>query len=305
MTILNSPTVAPVPAGVAATPVSAVSWAAVIAGAFVAAATTVILVAIGFGFGLASVSPWPRAGASIASFSLGAAIWLIVVQWLSSGLGGYLTGRLRVRWVGLHTHEVGFRDTAHGVLAWAVATVVGALLLSSAVSSVLGGGVHATATMAAGAAQGAAQNPSANRGLTRAYAVDRLFRPASAAPATAPAGAAPSAPAATGDNAYRAEAGRILAIGATSSSGVSSEDRAYLTQLVAAHTGLSQADAGKRVDAVLAEEKHAQDEVRAAADRARKAGSAFAIFMAVSMLVGAFISAAAAALGGHARDLHA
>ena len=103
--------------------VSAVSWPAIIAGAVVAAATSVLLLALGSGFGLASVSPW-AGGASPLTFTVMTAIWLIVMQWVASGLGGYLTGRLRTRWIGTHVHEVFFRDTAHGFLSWALATVI-------------------------------------------------------------------------------------------------------------------------------------------------------------------------------------
>ena len=107
---------------------SAVSWAAVIGGALIAVASTLLLVALGSGIGLSSVSPWSPANPSATTFTLLAAVWLIIVQWLSSGLGGYLAGRLRTKWVGLHTDEVFFRDTAHGFLAWALATVLRGLL---------------------------------------------------------------------------------------------------------------------------------------------------------------------------------
>src|ERR1700680_2172863 len=132
-----------------------VAWPALVGGAFAAASLSLIILALGSGFGLASVSPWANSGASATTFTIATGIWLIIVQWLSSGLGGYLTGRLRTKWIGVHTHEVFFRDTTHGFLAWALATVVGAALLASAVSSLLSGGVHAAATVAAGAAQGA------------------------------------------------------------------------------------------------------------------------------------------------------
>src|ERR1700680_4665477 len=118
---------------------SAVSWGAIIAGAFVIASIGLMLMALGSGFGLASVSPWPNSGVSATTFGVMTAIWLIVVQWVSSALGGYLTGRLRTRWPGLHTDEVHFRDTAHGFLAWAVAAVITAAVLASAVSSLVGG----------------------------------------------------------------------------------------------------------------------------------------------------------------------
>ena len=130
---------------------SGVAWPAIIGGAFAAAALSLILIALGSGFGLASMSPWSNAGASAATFTVMTAVWLIVTQWLASALGGYLTGRLRTKWVGLHTHEVFFRDTANGFLTWATATVIGAAFLAAAASSVLSG----TATMVAGATSGA------------------------------------------------------------------------------------------------------------------------------------------------------
>jgi hypothetical protein len=101
---------------------SAVSWAAVIAGAVVTAAASLILLALASGLGFTLISPWPGAGISVTTFTVTTAIGLIVVQWLASALGGYLTGRLRTKWVGTHTHEVFFRDTAHGLLMWALAT---------------------------------------------------------------------------------------------------------------------------------------------------------------------------------------
>jgi hypothetical protein len=126
-------------------PVSAVSWPAIVGGAVVAAATALTLSALGLGVGLVAVSPWPYHGISPKTFTIATAIWLVVVQWLSSAAGGYLTGRLRTKWVGTHTHEVFFRDTAHGFITWAVSTLIGAILLGSAASSLAGSGVDAAA----------------------------------------------------------------------------------------------------------------------------------------------------------------
>ena len=266
--------------------ISALSWPAIIGGAFAAAALSLILLALGSGFGLASVSPWPNSGASVTTFTVMAAIWLIVVQWVSSGLGGYLTGRLRTKWVGVHTHEVFFRDTAHGFLAWAVAAVIGAAVLASGVSSLLSGGVHAAATVASGAAEGASRGAVQENPF--AYYVDSLFRSDH-----------PNANATDQD--VRAEATRILTAGIRNGD-VPAADKTYLAQLVAARTGLSQADAEKRVDDVIAKAKAAETKARQIADATRKAGSYLSIFIAVSMLIGAFIAAAAAALGGRHRD---
>jgi hypothetical protein len=269
---------------------SAVSWAAIIAGAFVAASATVLLVALGTGLGFASVSPWPNGGASATTFTVATAIWFIVTQWISSGAGGYITGRLRTRWVGTHTHEVFFRDTAHGFVTWAVATVIGALILASAASSIAGAGVHAAATVGAGAAPGAA-NQAHGGSVVSPYDVDTLFRSATADANSSASDA-------------RAETTRILEKGLPTGD-VSAADRSYVAQQVAARTGISQSDAQKRVDDAIAQLNVAQTKARQVADAARKAAAAAAICTALSMLIGAFIACVAAALGGHERDEHA
>ena len=255
---------------------SAVSWPAIIAGAVVAAAASLILLALGSGIGLASVSPWPGAGASATTFTVLTAIWLIVVQWVASGLGGYLTGRLRSKWVSTHTHEVFFRDTAHGLLMWALATVLGTLLLASAVSSALGTGIRAGGSATFGGVN------AADSSLIP-YDVDTLFR-SSRPDANAPASNA------------NAEAARILGRALTAGN-ISAADRSYLAQLIAARSGLSQEQAQQRVDAVMTQ-------AREAADAARKASAMASLYFALSMLIGAFVAGVAAAIGGRVRDTH-
>ena len=121
---------------------SAVAWSAIIAGAFAATAMSLVLLLLGSGFGLASVSPWSHAGVSAVTFTATTAVWLIIIQWITSGLGGYLTGRLRSKWVSMHTDEVFFRDTAHGFLSWVLTTIFTAAFLASAISSVVGSGTR-------------------------------------------------------------------------------------------------------------------------------------------------------------------
>jgi hypothetical protein len=245
------------------------------------------------------------------TFAVTAAIWLIVMQWVSAAFGGYITGRLRRRWVGTHTHEVFFRDTAHGLVTWAVATVVVAATLATSVFSVVEGGVHAASAGASAAAQGLAQGagrgpgpamgPGAGMGegpahasgsLADAYAMDKLFRST---------GSAASGGQAMGD--ARMEAGHIVA-NAWSSGTVSDADRRYLAELVAGRTGLTAADAEKRVDEFVSDALDAQAKAKAAADTARKAAAQAAIYTALAMLVGAFIACVSAALGGRLRDEH-
>jgi hypothetical protein len=276
---------------------SAVSWGPIIAGAFAASTLTFILMLLGSGLGLTMVSPWSNTGASVTTFAVSTAIWLVIVQWLSSGVGGYLTGRLRTKWVGVHTDETFFRDTAHGFMAWALATLLVVFVLGSALSAEVGTVVQAASAVASGAAMGASAGGAANAANSGSdagsYFVDSLFRPSD------PSRLAASG--AEGDAAAAAQASRIL-IASAAAGEVSAEDKTYLGQLVAARTGLSQADATARVDAVLAQVDAAKVKAQEAADTARKAGATFALIGALSLIIGAFIASAAAVLGGRQRD---
>lgn len=106
--------------------VAGVSWAAVLAGAIASLALTLVLLSFGTGMGFAVVSPWGNSGVSATTFEIGTGLYFIVMAMISSAVGGYLAGRLRTRWIGIHATEVLFRDTAHGFLAWAAASVLGA-----------------------------------------------------------------------------------------------------------------------------------------------------------------------------------
>jgi hypothetical protein len=287
-------------AGIAVTPErpsafagkSAASWPAIFAGAVIAAAATLLLMALGSGLGLASISPWSNHGVSATTFAVTGAIWLVLTQWISAALGGYIAGRLRTRWIGTHTHEVFFRDTAHGLITWAVATVLVAAVLSSSVMSGVGAAGRAAAEAASGGVQGAMQSTPGPASPVSAYSIDKLFR------STGSSG--PGTPTTTD---LRTETGHIVANTLVNGS-VPDADRAYLADQVAARTGISQADAQARVDAFIASVTQAQQKLKAEADAGRKAAAKTSIFLALSMLVGAFIASVAAALGGRLRDEH-
>lgn len=266
---------------------SAVSWAAIFAGTAAAVSITIALLTLGSGLGLASLTSSARSAASAGSVAGFLAIWLVVVQWLSAATGGYVTGRLRTRWIGTHTHEVFFRDTAHGFVTWALATAIVATVVASAGSAMLAGGVHVATTLASGTAQGTAGD--AQIGSVAPYDVDLLFRNPSADATNANSNGSSSIDA-------RGEAARILANG-LGAGGVSGGDRAYLASLVAARAGTSQLEAQKRVDDVVA---RAQRETEAA----RKATARTFLLTALAMMIGAFVACAAAALGGYERDRH-
>ncbi len=267
------------------------------------------------------VSPWPGHGASATAFTVNAAIWLIVSQWLSAALGGYIAGRLRTKWVGTHTHEVFFRDTAHGLVTWSVATVVVAALLGGSVTSGVGGALHAVGGAASaglqGAASGAAANPPGGMpgggpSAAMTYDIDKLFRAGSggAAPAAPGAGAASNGAGSPAPGMDMSSDPRVEAVyiafhaAANPNEGVSADDRAYLAQLVQAQTGVSPAEAQKRVDDFVTATTNAENKARAAVDAARKAAAEASIFTALALLVGAFIASVSAALGGRLRDEH-
>jgi hypothetical protein len=227
----------------------------------------------------------------------------VIVAVMSSAVGGYLAGRLRTKWVGVHTNEVFFRDTAHGFLAWAFATLLSATILTASTAYVANG-------VAAGAGGALAQ---AARSINPAEVyVDKLLRPApGSTQAAAPASAAePNAAAAntattpasagapggaTNPNQARSEILRLWTADFAKDQDLNQSDKAYVAQVVAARTGLSPADAEKRVNEVVTEAK-------AATDKARRGAARLSFWLTAAMLFGAFAASLAAAEGGALRD---
>jgi hypothetical protein len=254
--------------------VPGVSWAAILAGAAASCALTLVLLSFGAGVGFSVVSPWGNSGVSATTFKIGTGLYFIVIAMISSAIGGYLAGRLRTKWIGVQTTEVHFRDTAHGFLAWAVASLVGAVLLASPANSLIGG----TASGATQAAISAAQTSPMD-----GY-VDTLLRPDS------PSAQGQSNPADT-----RREMVRLFTTSFHNGSELSATDRTYVAKVVSARTGLSQADADKRVNDVATQ-------VKADLDKARKAAMQIAIWLTLSLFSGAFSASLAATEGGGLRD---
>ena len=311
---------------------SAVSWAAILAGAAAAAALSLILLILGTGLGLSSVSPWSFEGISAETFGWTTIAWITFTAIAASGLGGYLTGRLRTRWVSVHGDETYFRDTAHGFLSWAVATLVTAAVLTSAIGAILGTATQAVGS-AAGAANGtaatavggiaAAGDASSERGNGLEYWVDSLFRRDAApvqtqttAPSTGMGDAAvqsaatatpvaANVPADASDD-PRPEVARIFVNGLRSDT-LDPADARYVAQRIAERTGLSQQEAEARVTEVHTRMRAALDEAettaRETADEARKASAYAALWLFITLLIGAFSASLLATFGGRQRDL--
>ena len=214
----------------------------------------------------------PGAGVSSTTFEIGTGLYFIVMAMISSGLGGYLAGRLRRKWIGLEATEVQFRDTAHGLLAWAVASIVGAVLLASPASTLVGSVAGGTVQAAAGAAQSSPMNTYTDLLLRSDNRSDQQSLTDT-----------------------RGEISRLLTTSFRADNDVTGTNRDYLVKTVAARTGLNQADAEKRVNDVLTQAK-------ADLDKARKAAMHTAIWLTLSLFIGAFAAAAAAWEGGGVRD---
>ena len=257
---------------------SGVSWASIAAGAVAAAAVSLALLSLGAGLGLSSISPWSDSGVSASTFKNAAGIYLVVVAVMSSAIGGYLAARLRTKWTGIHTNEVFFRDTAHGFIAWAFATVLSASVLGAAATHLVSGAASGVAPAAAQAAP--ALNPSQ-------VFVDRLFR--------ADAAATTGTPQPQNNEAARSEVLRLWTSSYRDNGDLAASDRTYIARVVAAQTGLTQPEAEKRVNDVIVEAK-------AAADRARSGAAKLAFWMTAALLFGAFAASLAAVEGGQLRD---
>lgn len=248
---------------------SGVSWSAVIAGSFVTAALYLILLSLGAGLGLSSISVWSNIGVSAATIGSASILWLIFAEIVSSSMGGYLAGRLRTKWTMIHSDEVYFRDTAHGFLSWCVALVITAALLGSAATAMIGspsghGPVETTVS----------HGPND-------YFVDSLLRTGAANPQM--------------DTASLHDEVAIILASSLKHGGLSSDDKAYLDQVVTARTGMDQSDADKRVSNIYAT-------AREASETARKALAHTLLWIFIALLIGAFCASFAGTIGGRQRD---
>jgi hypothetical protein len=252
---------------------SYVEWGAVIAGATAALAVSLVLLNFGAAIGLASVSPWTSTATGLKAVGVGAAFWMLLVTLWSFALGGYLAGRLRHRWNDAIKAEVEFRDSAHGLLVWCVAVLFAGILAAAGVSAV-GRGLGTIAHSGA---------HSTSDPVTTT--TDLLLRSNTSTLNKAQTSEAVDA---------RGEISRLLLASARDGE-ISASDRTYLAQLVAARTGLSQADAEKRVFDTL-------DQMKAGVDRARKIAIVLGFLTASILLIGGAVAWWAAALGGKHRD---
>lgn len=282
----DHPTTAPLPAAPPTSrghesPRSALSWAAVFAGAIIGAALSAMLVIGGAGLGLLVASPDDMDGTVLA---VGTIVWLLLTQVFAYGIAGYVTGRLRTRWTDAAADEIYFRDTAHGFLAWALSVVIGLVLAGSAVTSMLPGMTQAGTHLVGGAQVEAHAQTSPHHAM--GYSADALLRSDETEPV------APQ---------VREEIARILGH-SVMHDGLADEDRAYLLNVIVQHTDIDESTAEQRLTQVEASMESAEEHFRSAADTARETAAAFALWAFVALFVGAFVASLAATWGGRKRD---
>ncbi len=312
--------------------VGAVSWGAIFAGAAGAAALSLILLILGTGLGFSSISPWANEGVSAKTFGLSGILWVTLTSLAASGMGGYLAGRLRPRWAATPQDEVYFRDTAHGFLAWAIATLITAGLLASTIGAVVSGGIKAGAgavnnVATTAAVVGANSDSFGLDGESTGYFIDSLFRKSPgtsttnlsstsfpSTPTTATSTATPmdsgvtNTPIDTDSSSSipSAEVARIF-INAFRTESLSDSDAKYLGQIVAAHTDLSEQEAEQRVKDTYNQWQQNLQKVetsaKEAADDARKATAYISLWFFIALLIGAFTASWLATFGGRQRDL--
>lgn len=299
---------------------SAVAWSAIFAGAAGATALSLVLLLLGIGLGLTVVSPW-SSNPSVTAVGVSTLAWLAFMQLAASSVGGYLAGRLRTRWVRVHTEEVFFRDTAHGFLTWAVATLAMAWLFAAPTTALLSGGAQATAGLARGVATAGAVAASQNSGQSNSasnpavgaqateqgaassgspdlnYTIDSLLR-------VTPTTAAPSGNTAN-DERVNVEVTRIF-VRDLIAGAMSTADRTYVAQVIAQRTGTAQPDAEQRVATTFSDlldaKNTAINKAKQAADSARKAAISVSLWMVISLFLGAFVASWLATFGGRLRD---
>ncbi|EPT3115504.1 hypothetical protein [Klebsiella michiganensis] len=296
---------------------SAVSWGAIFAGAAAAASLALMLLMLGAGLGLTSISPWENQGLAAGTVGIAAIAWLTFTQIVASGMGGYLAGRLRTKWVDTHTNEIYFRDTAHGFLTWAVALLVSAVLLTTTISSLIGGSAKVVGSVAGGATATAVNNAGEGSSMLSKSSMEYFSRSLFRASGSTPAGNSNASgndvmamnqpvPPKAESPAQLAEVTGIFA-NSIYSGALPKDDLTYVAQLVSQNTGISQQEAEQRVQAVYdkaqANLKEAKDKAQQAADAARKTTSYVTLWSFISLLIGAFVASLCATYGGRQRDL--
>lgn len=278
---------------------SYVDWAAIIAGAVLASAIWYVLFTFGSGIGLTLDSPMDPESTSPLVYVIATALWFIWITVSSFMAGGYLAGRMRRRLFEGTAHEADVRDGSHGLLVWALGTMISVLIVAAGAAGALRTGVEAASTVGAGVVGGAAQAVTEDDSEL-GYMLDTLLRPA--APDAATTETATGTLTVPSAMQVRDQLDNILVAATAAEDGLTQEDRSYAARLIAARTGLGEEEAAARIDATVEALRAAEFEARAAAETARRLGILATFLVTATLIVSAVGAWWAGGLGGRHRD---
>ena len=292
----------------------AISWGAIFSGIAIAAALYIVLMVLGAGLGLAVMSPWNLQEYAPETIGTAAVIWIILTQIISSGGGGYIAGRLAMTESETDNQEGHFRSTIHGLVLWALTSIIILLLMGTTVSNMFSGGVSVISTISKGAGLGAGAGAvylgkSLHSQLSESdadeesvgidnYALDLLFRPLWSGTNS---NEQRSAPKSSDTSSHRTEVARIFAY-VIQEGNMSDQDKHYVAQIISMDTGLSQADALNRVNETLNQIqnmlKTAKEQAQQTLDSVRRATIGAALWTFAALFGGALSAGTAARYGG-------
>lgn len=270
-----------------------INWSAIIAGGLASATFAILLSILGVGLGLSVISPWSNVGAGAATIGISAIIWLSVTQIIASGMGGFLAGRLRAKWFGVHVDEVYFTDSVHGFLTWAIALIISVILFTSFLGSFLDKGIQSAEIYSNSMSR--SHHQLKTEGLTddaETYYLESLFRPNNDVD---------KKKLTTLNDNKMLEVRRVFSQSLKNGS-VSPDDLSYLSQLVSENTGLPKEEAEKNVNQAFNDISEAKLAMKVAADDARKASAYTTLWAFIALLIGAFSASYSAVLGGRYRN---
>lgn len=291
--------------------VSAVTWSAIFAGTVATSALILVLMILGLGLGMSSISLWSGEGISANTLGITAIVWLAFTHLIAHGMGGYLAGRLRTKWVTTHTDEVFFRDTAHGFLSWALASLLFATIFSTVAGSIIGATAKAGGNMLGGAATSAFagiastavnSNSSPMQNNLLDYLVNDLFRQDMSSNTSNTNAIQPNVVVNNSSN-----IAQVINIFATNSSAsaLPAKDLQYVSLIVAQQTKIPFAEANLRVAKAFAAMQEKITDTKNAAEKARVVTANTALWFFIFLMIGAFSASYAATLGGKWRDEYA